>query len=82
VVTLTPPTGRVAAGAGGLRLRQEPREAARVLMNLLALTPVTIEGRTADGRWLLIRTPSGAVGWAAAAFIETDADPASIPPLS
>jgi uncharacterized protein YgiM (DUF1202 family) len=79
VITITLPSGQVAASAGGLRLRQSPGDSARVIMNLPALTPVTIEGRTADSRWLLIRTGAGAVGWVAAAFIDTDADLSAVP---
>ncbi len=78
-VTIVPPSGQVAAGAGGLRLRQSLSDSARVIMNLPALTPVIIEGRTADDRWLLIRTDAGEVGWVAAVFIDTDADLALIP---
>lgn len=79
VITIILPSGQVAASAGGLRLRQSPGDSARVIMNLPTLTPVTIEGRTADSRWLLIRTGAGAVGWVAAAFIDTDADLNTIP---
>lgn len=79
VITIVLPSGQVAASAGGLRLRQAPSDSARVIMNLPALTPVTIEGRTADNRWLLVRTGAGAVGWVAAAFIDTDADLNTIP---
>ncbi|MDZ4766761.1 MAG: SH3 domain-containing protein [Chloroflexota bacterium] len=81
-VSVVLPTGRVSAAAGGLRLRQEPGADGRVLLNLPSLTLVTLEGRTADDNWLLIRTDSGFAGWVARAFIETDAPMSAVPSIA
>jgi hypothetical protein len=82
VVSVVLPSGRVSSAAGGLRLRQEPGADGRVLLNLPALTVVTLEGRTADDNWLLIRTDSGFAGWVARQFIETDAPMSAVPAIA
>jgi SH3-like domain-containing protein len=82
VIAAALPTGRVSEAAGGLRLRQLPGADGRVMLNLPALTLVTIEGKTADDNWLLVRTEQGFAGWVARSFVETEADLTFVPAVA
>jgi uncharacterized protein YgiM (DUF1202 family)/lysophospholipase L1-like esterase len=65
---------RVLPSGGGLRLRQLPGDDGRVMVNLNAGTELTIEGRTADNGWLLIKSSDGYEGWVNASFVELYVD--------
>jgi uncharacterized protein YgiM (DUF1202 family) len=66
--------GRVQDSAGGLRLRQIPSSQGTVLFNLRAGTRLSIEGRTDDNAWLLVRIPEGYSGWVASTYIDLSID--------
>ena len=65
---------RILESAGGLRLRQLPSTDARWAVNLNAGTELTIEGKTGDNGWLLIKTSDGFEGWIASNFVELYVD--------
>jgi SH3-like domain-containing protein len=65
---------RVLESGGGLRLRQLPGDDGRVMINLNAGTELTIEGRTGDNGWLLIKSSDGYEGWVNASFVELYVD--------
>ncbi len=69
---------RVLESAGALRLRQLPSDDGRIMVNLNAGTELTIEGRTADNAWLLVKTQEGYEGWVNARFIELYVDLVSV----
>ncbi|MCU0513779.1 MAG: GDSL-type esterase/lipase family protein [Anaerolineae bacterium] len=71
-VTGVPATGAyVGAGMGGLRLRQFPdAERGSIMLTLDELTPLEVQGRTADSAWLLVTIPEGFSGWVAARFVQ------------
>ena len=69
---------RVLESAGGLRLRQLPGDDGRVMVNLNAGTELTIEGRTADNGWLLVKSAEGYEGWVASNFVELYVDLADV----
>ncbi|MEO8395936.1 MAG: SH3 domain-containing protein, partial [Chloroflexota bacterium] len=61
---------RILPSGGGLRLRQLPGDDGRVMGNLNAGTDLTLEGKTADNGWLLIKSADGYEGWVNASYIE------------
>jgi LysM repeat protein/uncharacterized protein YraI len=68
--TSQPANARVAANAGGLRLRSGPGRSQSILTLLPAETPLTIVGRTGDDSWLQVITGSGEQGWVMTDFVE------------
>ena len=64
----------ILTSAGGLRLRQLPGDDGRVMGNLNAGTDLTIEGKTADNGWLLIKSADGYEGWVNASYVELYVD--------
>ncbi len=69
---------RVLTSAGGLRLRQLPGDNGQVMLNLNPGTELTIEGRTADNAWLLIKSADGYEGWVSSNFVELYVDLAEV----
>ncbi len=63
---------------GGLRLRQLPGDNGAVMLNLNAGTDLTIEGRTSDSGWLLVKSADGYEGWVASNFVELYVDLADV----
>ncbi len=70
---------QVAAGRGGLRLRNAPGADGNVQDHLTELSPLTIVGRTADSAWLQVVTDGGVRGWVAAAYLDINADLSAVP---
>lgn len=66
--------GRVRLDSGGLRLRQFPSLEGTVLFNLPSGTEISIQERTTDNAWLLVKMREGYSGWVATSFIETGVD--------
>ncbi|MCS6836916.1 MAG: GDSL-type esterase/lipase family protein [Anaerolineae bacterium] len=82
-LTPSPPlSARVRANAGGLRLRQAPDPSGAIILNLNALTPLNLEGRTSDGAWWLVTIPEGFRGWVAANYVEIEGDSAIVPVIA
>jgi hypothetical protein len=69
----------VAADRGGLRLRRLPNQNSTVLLNLNALTPLQLQGRSFDSSWVLVKIPEGFTGWVWAAYLDVYVDLATIP---
>jgi LysM repeat protein len=62
---------RVLASVDLLRLRAAPNTQSAILAQLVALTPLRVVGRTADGAWLQVITVLGGThGWVSAAYVE------------
>lgn len=73
IVIVPPPESqaRVAADGNGLRLRESPGTAGRVLNGLEALTPLNLLGRTADNVWLEVRVlVTSERGWVMGQWVE------------
>jgi uncharacterized protein YraI len=68
--TALPSNARVAANAGGLRLRTGPGRSQSILTLLPAEMPLTVVGRTGDDSWLQVITGSGEQGWVMTSFVE------------
>jgi hypothetical protein len=81
VVDVTPTNARVAADAGGLRLRESPSTAARVQLKLNGLTALTVNGRTDDNAWLRVALADGTTGWVMARYVDLNpsTDPNAAP---
>jgi LysM repeat protein len=65
-----PTNARVSADGEGLRLRLGPGLDYEIILNLAALTPLTVMGRTADNTWLQIRTPYQDQGWVFSEWVD------------
>lgn len=65
-----PITGQVTADGSGLRLREGPSLDHEVILELAALTPLSITGRTADNSWLEVRTTYDDFGWVFAEWVD------------
>jgi hypothetical protein len=65
-----PVNGQVNADGSGLRLREGPSLDHTVILELAALTPLTINGRTADKSWLEVRTTYDDFGWVFAEWVD------------
>lgn len=63
---------QVSAEGQGLRVRQSPGTAGNVLTSLDALTPLDVQGRTADNVWLQIvaQIPSAPAGWVMRQYVD------------
>ncbi len=73
---------RVLDSAGGLRLRQLPNTDAPRMGNLDAGKELTLEGRTADNAWVLVKMPEGYEGWTSTAYLEIYVDLSSVDVIS
>lgn len=73
-ISPTPPSARVCATCGGLRLRDIPGSGGNVITMLRAEMLLTIIGRTADNLWLEVMTSDGAKGWVAAEYLNITSD--------
>jgi hypothetical protein len=65
-----PITGRVTAEGSGLRLREGPSLDHKIILELAALTPLTITARTTDNSWLQVRTTFDDNGWVFAEWVD------------
>jgi LysM repeat protein len=63
-------TGQVTADGSGLRLRDGPSLDHEVILELAALTPLSITGRTEDNAWLEVRTNYDDLGWVYAEWVD------------
>jgi len=82
IVIVPPPESqaRVAADGNGLRLRESPGTAGRVLGGLDALTPLNLLGRTADNVWLEVKVlSSNTQGWVMSQWVEVFIPTADLP---
>lgn len=61
---------RVAADAGGLRLRKAPNTSAGVIIKLAEFTPLTIHSRSADGAWFEVSLSGGMRGWVMSRYVD------------
>lgn len=77
-----PINAQVVAEGGGLRLRDGPSQEHEVILELAALSPLTVLVRTADSSWLEVRTTSGDFGWVFAEWVEVSIDLEDIPILT
>ncbi|MFN8371431.1 MAG: SH3 domain-containing protein [Anaerolineae bacterium] len=57
-----------------INVRREPSQQAEVLTTLASGSQITASGRSAEGDWLRLALPDGAIGWAAAFLFSSDAD--------
>jgi uncharacterized protein YgiM (DUF1202 family) len=65
---------RVSQQSGGLRLRRLPDTNSTVLFNLPANTELTVNGRTLDNAWALVKMSEGYIGWVSTSYLELAAD--------
>lgn len=80
IVPLPEGQARVAVNGNGLRLRESPGTAGRVLGGLDALTPLNLLGRTADNVWLEVKVlSSGAQGWVMSQWVEAFISTSDLP---
>jgi hypothetical protein len=82
IIIVPPPEGqaRVAVNGNGLRLRESPGTAGRVLGGLEALTPLNLLGRTADKVWLEVKVlASQEQGWVMSQWVEAFIPTAELP---
>jgi len=85
VLQLTPsaePPGilaTVSAASGGLRLRRLPDTASTVLFNLPAGSELTVNGRTLDSAWALVKMAEGYIGWVNSSYLEIAGDWSMVP---
>ena len=73
---------RVLDSAGALRRRSLPDDNSTIIGNLNAGTSLTIEGRTPDNAWLLIKSSDGYEGWVNASYVEVYIDLAQVAAVS
>ena len=77
------PAGDVVANATvkarSLNLRQGPGLDQTIIDRLSQGEIVDVFGRSDNGEWLQVRTPSGVVGWAAANWLEVSSPPEQLP---
>jgi LysM repeat protein len=74
VPTAAPAAGsaaRVAADAGGLRLRKAPSTSAAVIVKLAEFTPLTILSKSEDGVWYEVKLADGTRGWVMVRYVDT-----------
>lgn len=62
--------GQVTAEGSGLRLREGPSLNHKIIIELAALTPLSITGRTVDNSWLQVQTTSEDSGWVFAEWVD------------
>ncbi len=76
-----PTNARVSADGGGLRLRLGPGFDYEIILELAALTPLTIVGRITDNSWLQVRTPYQDQGWVSSEWVDIFVDLDEVPVL-
>jgi hypothetical protein len=69
----------VSSRSGGLRLRRLPDTTSTVLFNLPAGAELTVNGRTLDNSWALVKMSEGYIGWVSSTYLELTADWSIIP---
>jgi uncharacterized protein YgiM (DUF1202 family) len=69
-VPATEPNAQVSASGGGVRLRRLPQSDGAIIINLQALTPLVVLGRSADNSWLRVEAPGAVRGWMSRSFVE------------
>ncbi len=72
---------KVSAKSGGLRLRRLPDVNSYVLFNLPAGANLTVNGRTVDSGWALVKMSEGYIGWVSTGYLEMSVDLSSIPAI-
>jgi hypothetical protein len=66
--------GIVCDGCGGLRLRESPSYTGKILRFLPSQTRLSVQARTADSRWLSVRTNERHEGWVVAQYVTVKGD--------
>lgn len=69
-VPATEPNAQVSASGGGVRLRRLPQADGAIIINLQALTPLVLLGRSPDNAWLRVEAPGAVRGWMSRNFVE------------
>jgi hypothetical protein len=68
-------SAQVCATCEGLRVRDQPGTAGKLIVTLPSKTAITVIARVPDGSWYEVITPDGQKGWGVAKFITLNGDP-------